>query len=81
MPELLVGVVVIGVVLWLLARIVNQSTPVAAVNRRDQEELLGLRVLVDDLKDTAWDHRELDSALATIILDKIRTFERRDRPA
>jgi hypothetical protein len=81
MPELLVGVVVIGVVLWLLARIVNQSTPVAAVNRRDQVELLGLRVLVDDLKDTAWDHRELDSALATIILDKIRTFERRDRPA
>lgn len=81
MPELLVGVVVIGVVLWLLARIVSQSTPAAAVNRRDQEELLALRVLVDDLKDTAWDHRELDSALATIILDKIRTFERRDRPA
>jgi hypothetical protein len=80
MPELLVGVVVIGAVLWLLARIVNQSGPGAGITRREQEELLGLRALVDDLKDTAWDHRELDSALATIILDKIRTYERRNRP-
>ena len=31
--------------------------------------------LVDDLKQTAWDHRELDSALATIVIDKIRALE------
>ena len=39
-------------------------------------ELENLRALVDDLKDTAWDHREIDPALSTILIDKIRTFER-----
>jgi hypothetical protein len=28
---------------------------------------------------TAWDHRELDSPLATIVIDKIRSYERRRR--
>ncbi len=37
-----------------------------------------LRALVGSLKDTAWDHRELDSALSTIIIDEIRTYERRE---
>lgn len=47
---------------------------------RDRQELERLRILVDDLKQTAWDHRELDSALSTIIIDKIREHERRNRP-
>ena len=38
-----------------------------------------LRALVDDLKETAWDHRELDSPLSTIVIDKIRTYERHRR--
>lgn len=35
-----------------------------------------LKALVGDLRETAWDHRDIDPDLATIILDKIRTFER-----
>jgi hypothetical protein len=42
-----------------------------------RQETLALRVLVGRLKDTAWDHRELDSALSTIIIDEIRTYERK----
>jgi len=49
------------------------------VDGRERVELERLRNLVDDLKETAWDHRELDSALATIIIDKIRLHERRGR--
>ena len=47
---------------------------------RERDELDRLRMLVDDLKQTAWDHRELDSALSTIVIDKIRAHERRGRP-
>lgn len=34
-----------------------------------------LKSLVGDLRETAWDHRDIDPDLATIILDKIRTYE------
>ena len=47
------------------------------LTKRERAELVRLRTLVDDLKETAWDHRELDSALATIVIDKIRESERR----
>ena len=50
-----------------------------ALSRRERDELIRLRALVDDLKYTAWDHRELDSALATIMIDKIREYERQGR--
>ena len=43
-----------------------------------RHEIAGLRALVTRLKDTAWDHRELDSALSTIIIDEIRTYEKRE---
>lgn len=45
----------------------------------DRAELAGLRELVADLKDIAYDHRELDSALSTILIDRIRTYERQQR--
>lgn len=41
-------------------------------------EVVGLRRLVADLKELAWQHRELDSALSTIIIDEIRTHERKE---
>ena len=43
-----------------------------------RQENHALRALVADLKDLAWDHRELDSALATILIDEIRAYERRE---
>ncbi len=47
---------------------------VDAVRRQDAE----LRALVGRLKDLAWDHRELDSPLATIVIDEIRTYEKKE---
>lgn len=44
--------------------------------KEERAELEKYRALVDDLKETAWDHREIDPALSTIMIDKIRTFER-----
>ncbi|HYO40446.1 MAG TPA: hypothetical protein VER39_12415 [Nocardioidaceae bacterium] len=65
---------------WLVIHLVVSSTvPRAALDRRERGELDALRVLVDDLKETAWEHRELDSPLSTIVIDKIRTHERRRR--
>jgi hypothetical protein len=70
-----IGVLVLLLVLWM---VVSRSGA-RPLDELEQEELHRLRILVDDLKETAWDHRELDSALSTIIIDKIRTHERRRR--
>jgi hypothetical protein len=76
----LVALAIVGAMVWLVVYLVNQSARVPAVlDRRERVELDRLRSLVDDLKETAWDHRELDSALATIMIDKIRAHERRGR--
>ena len=79
-PMVLVALVIVGAMVWLVVYLVNQSVGVQQrVDGRERVELERLRNLVDDLKETAWDHRELDSALATIIIDKIRSHERRGR--
>jgi len=76
-PMLLALILVVSMV-WLVVHLVSLSTN-GQLERRERSELNALRSLVDDLKETAWEHRELDSALATIIIDKIRTYERRTR--
>jgi hypothetical protein len=47
--------------------------------RAAQAEARRLETLVEDVKELAWSHRELDPALATIIIDTIRTAQREDR--
>ncbi len=79
MWELVPGLAVVVGLVWLLVHLARQYAPPPAVDRRERAELWALRGLVDDLKETAWDHRELDSPLATIIIDKIRVHERRQR--
>lgn len=74
----LVGLLLVGGLVWLFVRVVTQSNT-APLDRRERAELEALRALVDDLRETAWEHRELDSPLATIIIDKIRGHERRRR--
>lgn len=75
-----VALVIVGAMVWLVVYLVNLSAGVPQrLDGRERVELDRLRDLVDDLKETAWDHRELDSALATIIIDKIRSHERRGR--
>jgi hypothetical protein len=63
----------------LMVYLVSAGAASRTLDRRERDELIRLRALVDDLKETAWDHRELDSALATIMIDKIRSHERRGR--
>jgi len=45
--------------------------------RRARQENAELRALVNKLKDIAWDQRELDPSLSTIIIDEIRTHEKK----
>jgi hypothetical protein len=77
MADLLVVLVVLG--LGAMIYLLSAGSASRALNQRERAELDGLRALVDDLKETAWDHRELDSPLSTIIIDKIRQYERRGR--
>jgi hypothetical protein len=74
---LLVLLLLVAVVVAVLLAVSPQSRGVQA--RADQEELRRLRGLVDDLKELAWDHREIDPDLATILIERIRQSERRGR--
>ena len=79
-PAPIVALLIVGAMTWLVVRLVTMTTaPSQALDRRERAELEALRVLADDLKETAWDHRELDSPLSTIVIDKIREHERRRR--
>ena len=75
-PVGLVGILLVLGMCWLVVRLVTTTGTGQVVDRRERVELEALRTLVDDLKETAWEHRELDSPLSTIIIDKIRTHER-----
>jgi len=75
----LLGILLVLGFLGLMIYLFSAGAASRALNQRERDELEGLRALVDDLKETAWDHRELDSALSTIMIDKIREYERRRR--
>jgi len=75
----LLGILLVLGFLGLMIYLFSAGAASRALNQRERDELEGLRALVDDLKETAWDHRELDSALSTIMIDKIRDYERRRR--
>jgi hypothetical protein len=78
-PVGLVGILLVLGLCWLVIRLVSMTSTGQVIDRRERAELNALRTLVDDLKETAWDHRELDSPLSTIIIDKIRSYERHRR--
>jgi hypothetical protein len=83
-PAALAGVLLVLAMVWLVVHLVGQSTDRRAVDPtelsvRERAELDALRTLVDDLKELAWDHRELDSPLSVIVIDKIRSHERHIR--
>lgn len=73
----LLGILIVVGFLAVTVYAFSAGTASRALNQQEREELYRLKALVDDLKQTAWDHRELDSALSTIIIDKIREYERR----
>ena len=77
----LIGILVLFAMAAALVYLWGTAAASRALATRERDELEGLRALVDDLKETAWEHRELDSALSVIVLDKIRTYERRESSA
>lgn len=68
---LLLGFVVVG------AAVTYAGTAFAQV-RRLRRQVATLRELVERLKELAWDHRELDPSLSTIVIDEIRTYEKKE---
>jgi hypothetical protein len=78
-PVGLVGILLVFGMCWLVVRLVTTASTGQVIDRRERGELEALRTLVDDLKETAWEHRELDSPLSTIVIDKIRSHERHIR--
>jgi hypothetical protein len=78
-PGGFIAVLLVAGLTWLVVRMVSTTGAGQTLAARERQELNGLRELVDDLKETAWEHRELDSPLSTIVIDKIRTYERGQR--
>jgi hypothetical protein len=74
--EAVVVMVVAGAVLVVLIRAAGDAVGGGRLVAEQREELARLTALVDDLKELAWDHREIDPDLSTIVLDKIRSSER-----
>lgn len=64
---------------WFLGRgtAAREALDAAAVDAV-RREITDLRALVARIKDTAWDERELDPALATVIIDEIRAYEKKE---
>jgi len=72
-----------GGLLWALLALACLVAAVVVASRQgtsreQQRELVRLRHLVTNLREIAYDHRELDSSLAVIILDEIKRSERKD---
>lgn len=75
----LLGIVLVLGLLAVIMYAFSAGSTSRALSQQERDELYRLRDLVDDLKETAWEHRELDSPLSTIIIDEIRRSERRGR--
>jgi len=82
LAEAVLVMVVAGVVLVALVRAAGDALGSGRLVEEQRAELARLTALVEDLRELAWDHREIDPDLSTIVLDKIRSSERgrRDLP-
>ncbi len=76
LAEAVLVMVVAGVVLVALVRAAGEALGGGRLAEQQRAELARLTALVDDLRELAWDHREIDPDLSTIVLDKIRASER-----
>ena len=79
LPGGFIALLLVGGLTWLVFRVVAMTGAGQTLAPGERQELAALRALVDDLKETAWEHRELDSPLSTIVIDKIRTYEHHRR--
>lgn len=81
------GVVLVEILLLVLVGLVGYYVGRGSAARAEldaeavekvRREILGLRALVARIKDLTWDNRELDPTLSTIIIDEIRTYEKKE---
>ena len=79
LAEAVFVMVVAGVVLVALVRAAGDALGSGRLAEEQQAELARLTALVEDLRELAWDHREIDPDLSTIVLDAIRSSERDKR--
>jgi hypothetical protein len=79
LAEAVLIMVVAGAVLVVLIRAAGEALGGGRLAEEQRAELARLTALVDDLRELAWDHRDIDPDLSTIILDRIRTSERNRR--
>jgi hypothetical protein len=73
------ALVVLGATAYSSSQAGVRAAEAEARVRAAQAEVRRLQALVEDIREVAWSHRELDSALATIIIDTIRNSQREDR--
>lgn len=67
-----------GLVGYFMGRNASARAVVDAATMEEvRREIIGLRSLMARVKDIAWDNREIDPALSTIIIDEIRTYEKK----
>jgi hypothetical protein len=78
--EAVVVLAVAGLVLVAVVRAAGETLGAGRLAEHQRAELDRLTELVDDLRELAWDHREIDPDLSTIVLDKIRASERGQPP-
>ncbi|MEQ4209228.1 hypothetical protein ABN028_32855 [Actinopolymorpha sp. B17G11] len=72
------GAAIMPLVLVVFVLVLGLGAAAIITAERLRRENAALRGLVDRLKDIAWDQRELDPNLSTIIIDEIRTYEKKE---
>lgn len=74
-------IVVVGIVIVVVSTIValGYFAPDRRTDRNAARELERHKVFVDRLREIAYDHRDLDSTLSSIITDEIRVFHQQKR--
>ena len=76
LAEAVLVMLVAGAILVVLVRTAGEALSGGRLAEEQRAELARLTALVQDLRELAWDHRDIDPDLATIVLDKIRSSER-----
>ena len=72
------GAAIMPLVLVVFVLVLGLGAAALIYAERLRRENATLRGLVDRLKDIAWDQRELDPNLSSIIIDEIRTYEKKE---
>ena len=76
LAEAVLVMLVAGAILVVLIRTAGEALSGGRLAEEQRAELARLTALVQDLRELAWDHRDIDPDLATIVLDKIRSSDR-----